>query len=142
MVLEAIELHLRRKAEAESPTDNPTVPSEPSFDELEIEHVMPQRWESHWPLPTEGSAGDKKEREKAVHALGNLTLMNPVRNSKASNRPWCEKREMLKEDRYLFLNRRLLDDLGESEWNEETIRERGRRLAKCICEIWPEASAF
>jgi len=48
---------------------------------LTIEHIMPQLWESRWPLPAvEGESGEayaqrKQQRDRLIHTLGNLTLL-------------------------------------------------------------------
>jgi Protein of unknown function (DUF1524) len=41
-------------------------------EKLTIEHLMPQSWRVHWPLPDEVRAN---ERDELVHTFGNLTLL-------------------------------------------------------------------
>ena len=102
MVLTGIEERLRTpKAEsAEAPRD------------LHIEHIMPQAWhEEHWPLP----AGVERveaaaNRNRAVHTIGNLTLVNGRLNPSLSNGPWIKRREALAEPSVMFLNKRLVND--------------------------------
>ncbi len=53
-----------------------------------IEHVMPRKWHSHWPLPERAREAD---RDRIVHTLGNLTLLTGKLNSKVSNGPWIGK---------------------------------------------------
>lgn len=81
-------------------------------------------------------------RERAILTLGNLTLTNSKLDIRLSNRPWEEKRHMLRKHDNLFLNKELLQHVGESDWDEEAIRRRGRRLAGYVCRIWPHATAF
>src|SRR5690606_29454402 len=38
---------------------------------LAIEHVMPRKWHTHWPL----NGAQEAERDRALHTLGNLTLL-------------------------------------------------------------------
>lgn len=133
MVLEAIEARLIAES---GMAGNPAVPKE-----LWIEHVMPQSWQDHWPLPAEAAAA-REDRERAILTLGNLTLTNSKLDIRLSNRPWEEKQRLLRKHDNLFLNKELLQNVGESEWNEEAIRQRGRRLAGYILQIWPHASAL
>src|SRR5690606_9309136 len=79
LLLEALERRLRGKlAETEYVPKN-----------LTVEHLMPQSWEAHWPLPhgehTELAAAN---RRRLIHTIGNLTLLNNRLNPLVSNGPW------------------------------------------------------
>lgn len=103
---------------------------------LVIEHIMPRKWVSHWPLP-DGTS--EPEREQLLHTLGNLTLLTGKLNSKVSNGPWLGmggKREALEAHDVLLLNREFLKKAGDS-WTEEGIRTRTREMTECILQIWP-----
>jgi uncharacterized protein DUF262/uncharacterized protein DUF1524/RAMA domain-containing protein len=102
-----------------------------------IEHVMPRKWETHWPLPKGPLA--ETERESLIHTFGNLTLLNGKLNAKQSNGPWLGpsgKKSGLKAHDVLFLNKQLLDEAGD-DWTEPMIRSRSGQLATAIIEIWP-----
>ena len=131
MVLEAIELDLRSdKTERLLETDK-----------LTLEHIMPQKWETHWPLPSEGSSQDTIARmNQVVRYLGNLTLTTNKLNVSLSNGPWNEKRQELGKHSVLLLNKTLLID--SSVWNEEAIYQRTSKLAGKITEIWKPAEYF
>ena len=58
------------------------------FSELEIEHIMPQQWERHWPLPSGRSA--RIDRERRLHGIGNLTLVTGKLNPSLSNAAWLD----------------------------------------------------
>ena len=145
LIFERIELQLRgRKSEQrEIPTG------------LQIEHVMPQSWATHWPI--QGTAvtqyeamypwtiGDDRAaladairlRTVAVNRLGNLTLLNQYANPAASNGSFDLKRteyahSVLRLSRYFE---------GCPEWDETSIRDRGQSLAKLIIDIWPRPAA-
>jgi hypothetical protein len=92
-----------------------------NFDALEIEHVLPQKWEAHWPLPTMENA--RADREYALHGICNLTLVSGKLNPTLSNAPWLDsetgvqgKRSALETHSALRLNDRLVkkifDNLG------------------------------
>jgi Protein of unknown function (DUF1524)/Restriction Enzyme Adenine Methylase Associated/Protein of unknown function DUF262 len=105
--------------------------------EYAIEHVMPRRWVTHWPLP-DGSR-DEGARDRLIHTLGNLTLLTGKLNTKVSNGPWLGsggKREGLQKHDVLMLNRELLREAGD-KWTDEAIRSRTDALTKVIIEIWP-----
>ena len=132
MVLEAIEDHLRGWRGDKVPLGEERV----ARGKLHIEHVMPRKWEPHWPLPI-GPRAD--ERDRLIHTLGNLTLLTARLNSKVSNGPWVGadgKRQGLEAHDVLMLNRELLKGT-QTEWTDSNVRERSELLATLIIEIWP-----
>lgn len=61
--------------------------------ELQVEHILPQSWKEHWPVPAmpeEDRALREEEREASVHRIGNLTLVSVPMNPTLSNSPWIE----------------------------------------------------
>jgi GNAT superfamily N-acetyltransferase len=138
MVLEAIEDHLRGWAGGKTGLGGERV----ARAKLAIEHVMPQKWAAHWPLP----AGPRSEgeREALIHTLGNLTLLTSRLNTKVSNGPWGDvngKRQGLEMHDVLVMNRELLKG-SENEWTEAMIRSRSEQLAKQIIEVWPTPKGY
>ena len=133
MVLAGIEGQMRtNKAETQE------VPSD-----LSIEHVMPQAWHWHWPLPENVDDDDERgaNRDRIVHTIGNLTLVNGRLNSTLSNAPWDRKRETLSDHSVLFLNKRLVNK-GPEVWDEGAIKERAKWLHKRAVKIWPHCGKF
>ena len=132
MVLVAVEHELRGdKSESLGSTDN-----------LTIEHIMPQKWETHWRLPAENSSQeDVERRNESVNYLGNLTLTTSKLNATLSNAPWSEKSQTLDKHSTLFLNKDLLGS-APAEWNEGTIRDRTERLIQRVIQIWKPAEDF
>ena len=128
MILEAIDRHMTSEMAG----------SKPNYNDLQIEHIMPQDWQSHW---SASSSHSNEEREIAINSLGNLTLVYPSFNASLSNKSWNEKRSEFIKHENLFINSDLLD-CTLNDWNEQTIQERGRRMAEIICEIWPHADDF
>jgi hypothetical protein len=103
---------------------------------LTIEHVMPQKWERNWPAPADGEEHAVEDRDRLIHTLGNLTLVTKSMNPALSNAAWADKRTALHKHSNLLMTRRLLDEAG-SNWSEDTIRDRGQKLAKMVCQVWP-----
>ena len=125
LVLEGIESRLRSpKAEQLDVPKN-----------LTIEHLMPLSWEANWALSDGVDEEPAREyRNRIVHTIGNLTLVNQKLNSSLSNAHWEDKREALLEYSVMTLNSELRH---EHIWSEETIRFRSRRMADLIADCWP-----
>ena len=132
MVLEAIEDSLRSSKSEEAHANR---------EKLTIEHVLPQQWQLHWPLhPGPDLVEREIGRERVLHSLGNLTLVNNKLNPALSNSPWPKKRAALSEHSVLHLNKQLLDDWNEGSFAESEIRSRGESLAECVVTIWGRPS--
>ena len=110
---------------------------------LQIEHVMPQAWPDKWPLQgdVDGYEEARATRERAIHTIGNLTLVNRDLNSAMSNAPWDQKRNYLRDHSVLFLNKWLVND-GPDVWDESGIAKRGQWLYETALKIWPHSSDF
>ena len=130
LVLEGIEEELR--------TDKVEVKAVPR--NLTIEHIMPQGWREHWPLPSQvdDTAKASSERNQMIHTIGNLTLVNRRLNPALSNSPWSDKRTTIEEHSVLFLNKNLLSDADEI-WDEAAIESRSQRLFQEAVKVWPYA---
>lgn len=124
LILEAVENEFRRD------TNQPQVPRRG----YPIEHILPQKWQSHWPVV---DLEAEIQRGSHVHCLGNLTLLTGSLNSKVSNAGWTQKRQGLRKHDTLLLNSRLLDGTGEGEWNEDTIDARSGQLIDVLLTVWP-----
>jgi len=107
---------------------------------LQIEHIMPQGWRAHWPLAI-ADDGAEERRDRAVHTIGNLTLVSGALNKTLSNAPWETKRGALAEHSVLFLNKRLVHE-GPEVWDEAAIEDRSRWLHAKAVEVWPHHRAI
>lgn len=99
------------------------------FDNLSVEHVMPQTLTPWW----QHHLGTDYERvhEILVHTIGNLTLTGY--NSELSNSDFPSKRKRFAESN-LGLNHWF--NATES-WNEDAIRARAEALADRALTLWP-----
>ena len=128
MVMEGIEDHLRGPLAEEAHVARGS---------LTIEHVMPQSWKEHWPLGETHDIDEAElDRERMLHSLGNLTLVNGRLNPKLSNGPWVTKHETLSDHTVLHLNKELLNSYRDADWSESVIRERGTGLAQIVRQVW------
>ena len=142
-ILHQIERNMRDKFDEEAG----------SFEDLTVDHVMPQSWPENWPLPNGVNVpyrtaweafqhghnldGETRtlmdDRQKAIDTLGNLTLVTRALNSRMDNDGWEKKRTRLG-DSLLALNREISNH---SQWDERTIRARAEHLATIANNIWP-----
>ncbi|TDK50357.1 DUF262 domain-containing protein [Antarcticimicrobium luteum] len=113
---------------------------------LTVEHVMPQTWQTNWPLPGEISEAEEMlRRSELIHTIGNLSLLNHRLNPAQSNKAWVVegdpdggKREALEDHSVLYLNKRLCEH---DSWNEAKIIERSIALFENAKKIWTAPSA-
>ena len=106
---------------------------------LHIEHVMPQNWRAHWPLPSSAEPGAAAEasRDDRLHTIGNLTLLTAKLNQSLSDAAWIVKRPELQRHGLMALNAWLA---GHETWDEDTITNRGGSLLTKALAVWPRAA--
>jgi hypothetical protein len=128
MILEALDRHLHQKL-----TEQYTV-----HGKLTIEHLLPQIWEQHWPLPAGADPEEATERRNRLrHTVGNLTLLTKALNPSLSNGPWETKRDRIAEYSILNLNQGL-----PAHWDEAAIELRSAALFVAAREIWPHPASL
>ncbi|MGH9027644.1 MAG: DUF262 domain-containing protein [Acidimicrobiia bacterium] len=141
MILEAIEDHYRTPKTEEQHCPRGA---------LTIEHLLPQGWREHWPLPADDEPEEvlAVRRDRALHTLGNLSLVTSKLNPSMSNRPWTNdaaaarglppkgKYAYINESSVLLMNKKILEGWP-SAWDEDAIATRGKRLASAVVEVWP-----
>jgi hypothetical protein len=130
-----------------------------NLDALDIDHIMPRSWFSHWPLADGTTVSDFEasnaqrlryssstidhrtqaifDREDAVPRIGNLTIVHLGVNRALQNHGFDKKREALFEHSNLQLNRALMQ---RESWDETSIAARGEALFKFAVKIWPGPS--
>jgi hypothetical protein len=137
MVLEAIEDHKRGWKDGSSGLGGERV----ARGKYAIEHIMPRKWQAHWPV-AEGARAEQ-DRESIIHTFGNLTLLTSRLNSKVSNGPWqgaSGKKMALENHDVLLLNRELRNS-ADGEWSDSAIRLRSDDMSRLIIQIWPTPPA-
>ena len=139
MILEALEAGLRSEL-----AETQAVPSK-----LTIEHVMPQTWQTHWPM-TASNTTDPLSRDRRKHTIGNLTLVNNKLNPTLSNAPWTDivdaegqislagKRNTLGDHSTLFLNKQITKL---ENWDDLAIDTRSALLFETALKEWPRPVA-
>lgn len=142
MVLEAIE-DAKRTAKSE-------IPHCPR--NLQVEHIMPQSWQTHWGGDLHGEPLATGTRHRMVQTLGNLTLVTAKLNPSLANLPWLDddatrikprsegKRAQFDQHSMLLLNRDLVKRHPD-RWTEADIASRGQALCAAVAAIWPRPSS-
>lgn len=105
-----------------------------NLNEYTIEHIMPQN--ENLSLEWQNILGENWQDVQAqwIHTIGNLTLTGY--NSEYSDKPFEEKRDM--EGGFAKSPLKLNEGLGDIEliWNEDAIKNRGKKLSNQAIEIW------
>lgn len=110
---------------------------------LHIEHIMPQKWEEHWPLISNSSNEIEhkdlltRQRNDIVQSIGNLTLLSSKLNVEISNGPWELKRRCIEKHSILKLNSSDYLDVTADVWDEDSIKRRSTQLVKVCKRVWP-----
>jgi hypothetical protein len=146
LVLTALELASRTPRQEALPL--------PINNNLTIEHVMPQGFKpEEWPYPEHDATELKNletipkeletrrkelelKRWALLHSLGNLTLLTQPLNSEVSNGPFRTKRPEITKQSLLILNSYFQRFSDTDTWHEDTILERGTRLAELALKVW------
>lgn len=117
--------------------------------QLTVEHILPQQWIDHWPLP-DGSKGITyteflsvqaddprlvmtRNRHALLQTIGNLTILTQALNSSASNSAWADKKPELLRHSLLPINQQLYDVIN---WDEATIEKRSSELFQRALKLW------
>lgn len=101
-------------------------------DTYSVEHVMPQTLSDSW----KASLGTDWERIHGewLNCLANLTIT--AYNSEYSNRDFATKRDM--KDGFSDSGFRVSKWIAQQDtWGEDQLKQRERRLAKRLLELWP-----
>ncbi|MBU4535275.1 MAG: HNH endonuclease family protein [Euryarchaeota archaeon] len=96
---------------------------------ITVEHVLPQKPNNYW---------KRKFTDKAIqewtNKLGNLTLLNGTKNSRASNKSYGEKIKTYFKKKSDFSVTNELENIP--DWNKREIDNRHRRLKREALDIW------
>lgn len=122
-----------------------------------LEHILPQKWETFWPIPLtpitkecnseEAMKKDEENifsRQKAVYEIGNMTLLNGRLNTAISNFDIARKVEGEKNKkgiRYyneLSITKSFLETYDkQKKWNEGLIHARSEEIIADFIKYWP-----
>ena len=110
---------------------------------LTLEHVMPLRWQRHWPLDDPQNSRLVDQRNQAKLSIGNLTLLTKEVNGDLGNLKFSEKRgPLLKHSDLKITQDIVLESVNpireRKNWDVVHIHAREKELSRYVCEeIWP-----
>lgn len=92
-----------------------------------IEHVLPESYPEAW-----HEDFTEEEYERNVFMLGNLTLLEPTKNSKdAADKIFEEKKTIYATSKYAITK-----NISDPQWTSQNIKSRQSHLAKLATGIW------
>lgn len=132
-------------------------------DGLELEHILPKKWEDYWcydKSPYYSDDGEqmsndnagKKNRNEKLYSLGNMTILCSGINKDIKNKDfrtkiegfYTKKKEKIDGikatiEHEFSITREYVEKAADEGyvWNEQKIAEREKRLLDEILEIWP-----
>ncbi len=117
---------LERKAKGE---DQPELVPNEEEEEINLEHILPEQPEKHWPEIAPEMA------EAYYNRIGNMVLLQAKKNSTIGNAPFGDKRKVPAQSAYM-----LTADVGaKTKWTTTEVQPRQKQLAKLAVETWPLA---
>lgn len=95
--------------------------------EINLEHVLPNKTEGNWPQFSQ------EEKEQYWKRIGNLCLLQSRENSTLKSSPYKDKKSVYKNSQY-----RLTKQIAEvDEWTTSAIEDRQKELSKLALRTWP-----
>lgn len=112
-----------------------------NYYDIQIEHVMPRTWSTHWTnemnnyLAAHSSLNaDEVERAKniLINTLGNLTVIQDVKNAGIGNNPWTTKQDAYLNGSYSEVE--IATKTSWHPWGYNSIEARGKRMLDFLCD--------
>jgi hypothetical protein len=112
-----------------------------NYYEIQIEHIMPKKYDTHWSnemnayLSAHSSLNtDEVERAKKVliNSLGNLTVIQDIKNAGIGNNPWAVKQEAYTNGSYSEVE--VASETSWHPWGYNSIKARGEKMLKFLCD--------
>lgn len=111
------------------------------FDNLTIEHIMPQTVESSSSWQNMLGSDWRRIHRSRIHTIGNLTLTGY--NSELGNKSFEEKKSLVDGKGYnssrVIMTREICNI---TEWTEDRILERADELVNLALTVWPSIGEF
>lgn len=108
---------------------------------VQIEHVMPRTWSTYWSVEMNNylaahSSLNADEVEKAknilINTLGNLTVIQDVKNAGIGNNPWTTKQDAYLNGSYSEVE--IATKTSWHPWGYNSIEARGKRMLDFLCD--------
>jgi hypothetical protein len=103
-----------------------------------IEHLMPQNWRANW--STDWSVEEREarsfDRDRALHELGNLTVITQRLNGRVSDGAWSTKISHFQSANDVLLTNTVIHSHPD-RWAEDLITQRTEEMTSEILRVWP-----
>ncbi len=112
-----------------------------NYYDIQIEHVMPRTWSTHWTNEMNNYLAshsllnaDEVERAKniLVNTLGNLTIIQDIKNAGIGNNPWTTKQGAYLNGSYSEVE--IATNKSWHPWEHNSIEARGKQMLDFLCD--------
>lgn len=112
-----------------------------NYYDVQIEHVVPRTWSTHWSLEMNNYLNahqslnvDEVERAKniLINSLGNLTIIQDIKNAGVGNNPWATKQKAYINGSYSEIE--IATNTSWHPWGHASIKARGERMLDFMCD--------
>lgn len=112
-----------------------------NYYDIQIEHVMPRTWSTYWSVEMNNylaahSSLNADEVEKAknilINTLGNLTVIQDIKNAGIGNNPWTTKQDAYLNGSYSEVE--IATKTSWHPWGYNSIEERGKQMLDFLCD--------
>lgn len=105
------------------------------IEKYSVEHIMPKKWQNHWPATTQAEIRNRK-----IQTLGNLAIIPLKLNSSLKDSDWVTKKIGNGKSKGLLHYAQGLESLTKylhnPQWNEDTIEHRAHELHSLAVNCW------
>ncbi len=108
---------------------------------VQIEHIMPRNWSTHWNLEMNDYLNahqslnyEEVERAKniLINSLGNLTVIQDIKNAGIGNNPWSTKQKAYINGSYSEIE--IATNTSWHPWGHASIKSRGEQMLDFLCD--------
>lgn len=111
------------------------------FDNTSIEHIMPRKYTDHWQnemdayLSGKSLSPDEESKAKNIvlNSLGNLTVIQDIKNSGLGNNPWTTKKAAYSNG--CFSEIEISTTTEWDPWSSQSIYKRGVKMLNVLSSI-------
>ena len=112
-----------------------------NYYDIQIEHVMPRTWSTYWSVEMNNYLAahsslnaDEVERAKniLVNTLGNLTVIQDIKNAGIGNNPWTTKQDAYLNGSYSEVE--IATNTSWHPWGYNSIEARGKQMLDFLCD--------
>lgn len=112
-----------------------------NYYDVQIEHIMPKAWSTHWGLEMgdyltahQSLNVDEVERAKniLINSLGNLTVIQDIKNAGIGNNPWGVKLNAYRLGSYSEIE--IVGNKLWHPWGHASIKARGEKMLNFLCD--------